>query len=384
MRFAALLFAAVASAAAPSLRDLPVAASSPPLYLDSAAGAASWTAAEASLGLALPATVPGDVITDLQRAGVIRDPYYENTFRDNRTLWAPGRAWTLTARNITLPPPGADPAASLLLVLESVKMGARVSLNGVALGNVDNQFIRYTFVLPPAAVRAGAGANSLEVAFDSSLELNGRFMPCSGSWDWAPMSELWIEDAVWGNATTFSFGVVKSLYVAPVAPASLAITHVVPLTRYRGAYPVGALVDGAHAGFNVSVTVHVWAPPEGASGVFSVAGSWAGAAASSPLVRSPAGESAVTLQLVAPASAVHLWWPRGLGSQPMYNLSVTWAPSAEGAPAAPATATRRIAFRAAALVTVNDTNATYVAENTGADGSGTFGMFVRVNGAALW
>jgi hypothetical protein len=384
---AAALAAASASAwpaAAPSLRDAPIAGSSPALYLDSGgADGVAWTASEPSLGLRVAATVPGDVISDLQRAGVVPDPYFETAFRDNRTLWAPERAWTLAAANVSLPPPGAAPGSSLLLVLESVKSGARVSFNGVALGEATNQFVRYVFELPAAAVRAAPGANAVAVAFDGSLELSGRFMPCSGSWDWAPLSELSINDTAFGPATTFSIGVVKSAYVAAVAPSSVAILHVVPQVRYRGAYPVGALVDGAHAGFNVSVTVHVWAPAGGAVGVFSVAGEWAGAAAASAPTTSPAGESYVTLVLQAPASAVALWWPLGMGAQPLFGLNATWTPSA-GPPAAAATAARRIAFRTATLVTVNDTNATIVQESTGADGSGTFGLFVRVNGAAIY
>ena len=49
---------------------------------------------------------------------------------------------------------------------------------------------------------------------------------------------------MFGSSFTFSSGVWKSVYVAAVAPASAAITAVVPLTRYLGAYPVAALFGG--------------------------------------------------------------------------------------------------------------------------------------------
>ena len=410
--------AAAAATAAASLRDAAIATTSPPLYLDGPA----WTAAEASLALSIAATVPGDVISDLQRAGVIGDPYFERAWIENRTLWdVSATAWTYTSAGVPLPPPAAPDGATLLLVLDGVKMGARVALNGVALGDATNQFLRYVFALPPGAVRGAAADNRVSVAFDASLPLSGRFMPCSGLWDWAPNSQLVRNDSDFGPAATFSSGIVGSVYVAAVAPATVALLHVVPLVRYLGPYPVGALSDGTHAGFSVNVTVHVWAPPGGASGSFAVVGDWPGADASTPVVFSPAGESHVSLTLAAPASAISLWWPSGLGTQSLFDVNVTWTPAAaaveaptapSAAPAAPAaaastaataaaaavaataaattaataavSASRRIGFRVAALVTVNDTNATVVEESKGADGSGQFGMFLRVNGAALY
>lgn len=372
--------ASVCLGAGLTLRDAPIATATPLLYLDGP----SWTASEASLGLSIAATVPGDVLTDLQRARVVGDPYYELTFVRNRTLWdVASRSWVYST-SITLPPPGSPAGATLLLVLEGVKMAARVSLNGVPLGNVSNQFVRYTFPLPPAAILLGAAANRLDVAFDSTIPTFGRFQASAGAWDWAPLSRNNINETAFGVMTTFSSGVVKSLYLAAVAPGGAAVSALVPLVRYLGAYPVGALVDGAHAGFSVNVTAHLWAPAGGARGSLTVAGGWAGAAATTAPLALPAGASAVALTLAAPAAAVRLWWPNGLGGQPLYNVSATWTP-AGGAPGDAATAVRRIGFRVAALVTVNDTNATVVAQSAGADGSGTgFTMFFRVNGAPLY
>jgi beta-mannosidase len=384
---AAALAAAASAASALTLRDIPIATSTSPQYLDGS----SWVATEPTLGLTIPATVPGDVITDLQRAGVIGDPYYELNFLDNRTLWSNDREWTYST-NATLPPPGTPAGASLVLVFDGIKMGARVSLNSVLLGTVTNQFVRSVFPLPPSALAPAGQPNLVTVAFDPTLSLAGRYMAATGGWDWAPLSQLSLNDTVFGVMSTFSSGIWKSVYVAALAPAGsndVAITAVVPLTHYLGAYPVGALVDGAHAGFTVNVTTHLLVPEGGAQGTVTVSGTWSGCVpVSSPLTTFPAGDASVTLTLAAPAASMLLWWPNGLGGQPLYNISAAWAPASAAAAASAAattvTSVRRLGFRVPALVTVNDTNATVVQESTGADGSGTFGMFFRINGAAIY
>lgn len=362
------------SISALNLRDAPIVASSPSFYLDNL----TWTATEASLGVSIPATVPGDIISDLQNAGVIGDPYYELNFLDNSTLWSPNSTRWVYSTNVTLPPPDAPAGSSLLLVFEGIKMGARVSLNGVFLGNATNQFVRYTFPIPANMIIPG-GSNRVEVAFDAAISTKGRYMACSGGWDWAPLTELSMNDDEFGNMSIMSLGIWKSVYVAAVAPTGPpAITALVTSIKYQGVYPVGALVDGAHGGFSVMVVTHVWAPAGGLSGALTVSGDW-GTSLTSPLTAFPAGDSNMTLTLPATASQIKLWWPNGLGAQPLFNVSASWLGSGNGA------AFRRIGFRVAALVTVNDTNATVVEESEGLSGSGSgFGMFFRVNGAAIY
>ena len=239
--------------------------------------------------------------------------------------------------------------------------------------------------------------------------------------------------------------------------ASVAITHLTPHTLYSGAYPTVPLKDGAHGGFSVNVTAHLWVPPGGATGALTVAGSWAtnentgngdgddestlgdmvgngirkgnggdnrNALATSDVLVLPAGESKVSLQLTATAKQIKLWWPSGVGAQPLYDVTATWTPASSpsedivdragatapastastASPSSPSTsppttkttpstttlatstATRRMGFRVFALVTVNDTNATVVASNASGqvNATGTHGMFFRVNGAALY
>jgi hypothetical protein len=185
------------------------------------------------------------------------------------------------------------------------------------------------------------------------------------------MSQTTLNDTAWGQTNTFSQGVWKSVYVAAVEPASAAITAVAPLASYRARTPWAAWLT-APTRASTSTSPPGCGLPGGAEGVLQVAGEW-GVAAASPLLALPPGESAVSVALAVDAAAARLWWPAGLGAQPLYGLNVSWAPAqAAGGPrGAPAATARRLGFRVAALVTGNDTNASWVAAAAGADGSDT-------------
>jgi len=80
------------------------------------------------LPVAIRATVPGDIITDLQRAGMIGDPYKEMDFL-NASLWGPSMAWTYE-KSFVIPATGA----TQILVFEGIKTAASIRLNGQLLG----------------------------------------------------------------------------------------------------------------------------------------------------------------------------------------------------------------------------------------------------------
>jgi beta-mannosidase len=170
------------------LVDHAIAGTSLPVYLDSETWTASTTFQGATTPTVIRATVPGDLITDLQMAGMIGDPLYEMNWK-NYSLWD-ANVWTYT-QTFTLTPGELAAIASgsgdTLLVFDGVKMSSSMTLNGVPLGKTTNQFLRYTFSLA-AANTAGAkvaGTNTLTVSFDSSDQTTeGRFAACSGGWDW--------------------------------------------------------------------------------------------------------------------------------------------------------------------------------------------------------
>jgi hypothetical protein len=64
-------------------------------------GCQLWRASSAAAELTLPASVPGDLISDLHMSGIIGDPWFETTFLDNSSVWQLPD-WSYT-RNFSLP-----------------------------------------------------------------------------------------------------------------------------------------------------------------------------------------------------------------------------------------------------------------------------------------
>eukprot|EP00051_Salpingoeca_urceolata_P023405 m.396250 g.396250 ORF g.396250 m.396250 type:complete len:1245 (+) comp20102_c1_seq16:524-4258(+) len=327
---------------------------------------------EPSKPLHLSATVPGEVATDLQRAGIVGDPLTDVNFRSfnvapfDAAKWN-GALWTYTALfNTSIDHPTT-------LVFDGIKLGASIYLNGHKLGNATNQHRRWQFDVRHAIVGRSNGSNNLTVVFDRAIANGGRFMDCSGGWDWAPYSR--IRD-VEGNPM-FTRGIWKSLYLASVSP--VAVSSVAVGVRYAGSdWPVTPLADGA-APFVANVTAHTVSYATGlTSGVLTVTGSWGSTQAVN--VSLPSGDSAVSVSLKA--DSVDLWWPRGLGAQAMYNITVSLSLDSGGPPIA---VTRRIGFRLAALVTGNDTDPEWVKwAQQGGQGNGNHTVMLRVNGVPVF
>ena len=180
---AAALAAASASAVAlrDGLGDNAIVTGIAPQYLDGE----GWTLANANGSIVVGASVPGDIITDLEAASVVGDPLYERNWKS--AIWDLEN-WTYT---LTFDLSAAfSPAGSLsavLLVFDGIKMGAHVTLNGAYQGMANDQFLRYIYALPPALL--AARGNVLSVTFvpsSDAINADNRFMSCSGGWDWAP------------------------------------------------------------------------------------------------------------------------------------------------------------------------------------------------------
>ena len=373
----AVVAAATTSRAdAATLVDHPMESGLAPLYLDGA-----WSATSSATKQSINASVPGDILTDLQHAGVVPDPYFNSTWSEPSFVasWNVG-TWTYRK---SFNSPAAASGAAALLVFDGIRMGAMISLNGQPLGNASDQFLRYDFPVGPLLKPTGQ-QNELVVVFGAELGID-----CQGRWtrsnqiDWAPRMPT--TDS-FTKRSTFGFGIWKSVYVLPVPKGSAAITQLISHTFYAGGHPTSMLTDDSHKGFNVNVTVELWGPTSQSTvGTLSVHGGWPGAVPVSTKVLAGSVRATVTL----PASqtlGARLWQPNGHGEQVRYNLTAMFTPSTtELFPRTlPSVATRMIGFRHVAMVTVNDTDPAIVARATSQDGTGSLTMMFRVNGAPLY
>ena len=153
----------------------------------------AWAVTSADGAISVGGVVPGDLLTDLQRAGALPDPLYENTFdaydasgKVATPFWERANVTYTTVFALDARIRALAAGGEVLLVLDGVKMAAEVFLNGASLGVTADQFLRMT--APVAALlRPGGAANELRVVFLPSTHAanNGaRFMACSGGWDW--------------------------------------------------------------------------------------------------------------------------------------------------------------------------------------------------------
>jgi hypothetical protein len=198
---AASLLALAAGAGAVRVReglvDNPIQTGIAPQYLDGE----GWLLSNTNGSIVVGASVPGDIVTDLEANNVIGDPIFETTWKN--AIWDL-ETWTYSLTfDSSLPAPSTMSAA--LLVFDGIKMGSHVTLNGVALGDTSDQFLRYIFEVAPASLKAKG--NVLTVAFPVSsdpLNADNRFMSCSGGWDWAPYAAPYQKTST--GSSTFSKG----------------------------------------------------------------------------------------------------------------------------------------------------------------------------------
>lgn len=132
----------------------------------------------------------------------------------------------------------------------------------------------------------------------------------------------------------------------------------------------------------MSVRVHLAAPQlqpgQSLQVLVTVKGTWPNAQTGQAVVTVAATEASAEVSL-GQASGVQLWWPLGMGAQPLYQVTATaQVVGAQGV----AASSRALGFRVAYLVTADDADPAVLA-NPLADGSGNFTMRFKVNGADL-
>lgn len=277
-----------------------------------------WSLIDASGDYSCDISLPGDGISALYAAGLIPDPYWGRNEYDLR--WIADRDWTIS-RTVTLTDTQVD------LVLSGLDTVATVLWNGQEILCTKNSFRSYRVALSNVAK---SGENTVQIIIHSATQRanelqdahpfylpystdncqipNGnmlRKVQCDFGWDW--------------NIALAPFGLYGDILLEPAAAPRierLAITQT---------------HDGGIA--RVDVTAHL-ALAEGQPYRFSFAGQDVTGVADGPT-------ASASFSVQDPA----LWWPAGLGDQPLHDLNVE---------VGSASTTRRIGLRSIALVTETD------------------------------
>ena len=265
---------------------------------------------EAGSGEWLAAQVPGGVHTDLMAAGRIADPFVGD--EELRVQWVAERDWEYR-RTFEVSAAVAAAAAErhLALVFDGLDTLAEVRLNGERLGGADNMFRTWRWdvtgrlspgtnelaVLFHSAVRRGAELNAIRALDRPSDTLPGapylRKAPCHFGWDWGPKLP---NTGIWQSVRLEAWSVARL--------EDVRIEQAVEAGRAR----ISARVEVERAaGESASLEARLrLTHPDGR--VETVEGR----------LTADASTAGLTIDVADP----ELWWPNGLGGQPLYTAEV--------------------------------------------------------------
>ena len=262
----------------------------------------------------IPAEVPGTVHTDLLAAGRIPDPYVRD--QEQQQTWV-GRTDWVYRRSFHITPEFLK-KDRVELVCEGLDALATLTINGTRVAQTENAFIAHTF---DAAPFLSPGENQIEVAFRAPVSaaresqdrrffwhtgidqerLSGgnhlRKSQCNFGWDWGPQCATC---GIWRSMIVRSFDVasINDVHVRQVELSEESAT--VHVTAHASSY--GETIPAA-----LSVTLRL-------GGDIVAAGS------ASCTADSEADESLVLAGLSLHVAEPRLWWPNGMGDQPLYEL----------------------------------------------------------------
>ena len=266
-----------------------------------------WAIRNEARGLSLVTDFPNDIHSALLQAGHIPDPYY----RDNETSldWVHEAQW-VAVKTFDLPALGTG---RWTLTLRSIDCFTQISVNGQAIAETENQFLRYDVDITDAL---HDGENRLEIRFLSNsakaLEAHDAFpfeLPylaqncriaynnylrkaeCHAGWDW--------------NIALMPLGVYGDLFlrqsrICRLDDVKIVQHHANGFVRLDVTiYATGFDLEQADVA-QADVTLEIDDQAVGKT------------------VRILPGENQIELSVTI--DNPRLWWPAGQGGQPLYDL----------------------------------------------------------------
>jgi beta-mannosidase len=278
--------------------------------------AGPWQLAEAGGTHACTMAVPGDGVSALHAAGLIPDPYF--AANEQACRWIAERDWTIT-RMFNAAGGEGD------LVISGLDTVAEVRLNDTLVLSGANAFRVHR-----VAVTLRDGANTIAILFKSSVAEAARRQaeqPFFVPWH---QGNCPIPNGNMLRKPQCDFGWDWNIALAP-----FGITDFIRIERRNNQRIAGLVIDQTLDGR--AIRVEVAARVTGAKGM-TARFSLCGQSVDAPVLH---GTARAAFVIETP----DLWWPAGLGAQPLHDLSVICCDAAD---------TRRIGLRQLRLVSEPD------------------------------
>ncbi|WP_328874400.1 glycoside hydrolase family 2 protein [Streptomyces sp. NBC_00287] len=239
----------------------------------------------------VPAAVPGCVHTDLLAAGVIPDPFLGRN--ETEVAWVGRRDWTYE-RDLH----AASGHEQTDLVFDGLDTVAEIRLDGRLLGRTRNMHRSHRFDVTGLSGRLSVRFAS---AYAEAEAVRGKLgerpaayaepfqyvrkMACSFGWDWGPTL---VTAGIWRPVRLEHWSTARIARVRPLVTVEQGVGRVelavdVERTRVEAPLTIEATVGGVRARASI----------DGTQGV-------------------------VRLEVPSP----RLWWPRGYGEQPLYDVEL--------------------------------------------------------------
>jgi beta-mannosidase len=270
-----------------------------PLSLD--LGGDMWTLQEEGKSETVPALVPGSTYTNLLKARKIPDPFFGEN--NGKVQWVAEKNWFFE-RSFEAPR-DLHAKQQVELVCHGLDTLATVWLNGREIGSADNMFRTWTFDIKPHLRR---GTNHLRIRFDTltpyvekqraeykqryGIDLKNprswvRKGPYMWGWDWCRSI---LTQGIWKKIEVLG-------YDSRIAGLGVLQNHQ-PDGSVR--LDIHAAVAGETAGSSVKARILL------AGDVVAEA-------------TGPVSNGAAVLR--ATVQKPQLWWPNGMGNQPLYTVT---------------------------------------------------------------
>ncbi len=254
----------------------------------------------------VPASVPGCVHTDLMAAGLLRDPLYRDNIAAGRVA-IDGPATYV--REFTLNP--IPKKGRIFLLFQGLDTLASVQVNGQAVGRAENMFRQWRFDIT-RAVRAGS--NTLSVSFDPPLprmEKADRLHPLEcATRPGEPAGRTHV------RKRHASFGSDYAPCLPPMGIWRSVLIEFATDARILSVIPA-QIHDGKKISLNLDISCEMFAHAEDLNVAARVI--YRGLTVADGTVHVPADGH---VSLLLPVRNAQLWWPNGMGEQPLYELQI--------------------------------------------------------------